>query len=250
VCLGQEHTRGTGNEIPAIKAPLETLALKGCIVTLDAIGCRTAIAQKILERGGDYLLAVKDNQDTPANALREFFADGEAGGSGSLPAGRHRTIGKGHGRIETRQALWVTDLSWLDKRLRERWPQLAGIGMIERQREINGAVSVERAFRIGSKGSRPLKPSLTPPQVTRASRIARIGCSTSPFARTTALSEETMHPIASPPCASLRWPCRTRIPSIPGVACAPEAKPPNASPTTMPHCSDSPQGGRCGCAPP
>ena len=152
LCLGQEHTRGKGNEIPAIKALLDTLALKGCIVTLDAIGCQTGIAQKILDRGGDYLLAVKDNQSTLADALREFFADGDASGFGSLPISRHHAVEKGHGRIETRQALWVTDLSWMDKKLREHWPKLAGVGMIERQRDIKGAVSTERAFYIGSQG--------------------------------------------------------------------------------------------------
>ena len=152
LCLGQEHTRGKGNEIPAIKALLDTLALKGCIVTMDAIGCQTEIAQKILDRGGDYLLAVKDNQKTLSCALQEFFADGETVGFGALPVSRHQTIEKDHGRIETRQALWVSDLSWLDKKLREHWPKLAGVGMIERRREINGHVSSERAFYIGSKG--------------------------------------------------------------------------------------------------
>lgn len=152
LCLGQEHTRGKGNEIAAIKALLDTLALKGCIVTIDAIGCQTGIAQKILDRGGDYLLAVKDNQETLANALREFFADGETGGFGDLPVSSHQTVEKDHGRIETRQALWITDLSWLDKQLRERWPKLAGVGMIERQRDINGKISNERAFYIGSPG--------------------------------------------------------------------------------------------------
>lgn len=152
LCLGQEHTRGKGNEIAAIKVLLDTLVLKGCIVTIDAIGCQTEIAQKILDRGGDYLLAVKDNQGTLANALREFFADGEAVGFGALPVSCHQTIEKDHGRIETRRALWVTDLSWLDRKLREHWPKLAGIGMIERQREINGKTSSERAFYIGSKG--------------------------------------------------------------------------------------------------
>jgi hypothetical protein len=88
LCLGQEHTRGKGHEIPAIKALLDTLALKGCIVTIDAIGCQTEIARKILDRGGDYLLAVKDNQKDLADALREFFADGEIRGFGSLPAMR------------------------------------------------------------------------------------------------------------------------------------------------------------------
>ena len=152
LCLGQEHTRGKGNEIPAIKALLDTLALKGCIVTIDAIGCQTEIAQKILDRGGDYLLAVKDNQKDLADALREFFADGETWGFGSLPVSHYQSLEKDHGRIETRQATWVSDLSWLDKKLREHWPKLAGIGMIERQREINGTVSNERAYYIGSQG--------------------------------------------------------------------------------------------------
>ena len=152
LCLAQEHTRGKGNEIPAIKALLDTLALKGCIVTIDAIGCQTEIAQKILERGGDYLLAVKDNQQTLASALREFFADGEAAGFGTLPVDCYETVEKDHGRIETRRVLWITKLSWLDKKLREHWPKLAGIGMIERQREINGKTSTECAFYIGSQG--------------------------------------------------------------------------------------------------
>ena len=152
LCLGQEHTRGKGNEIPAIKALLDTLALKGCIVTLDAIGCQTEIAQKILDRGGDYLLAVKDNQKDLADALREFFAEGETWGFGALPVSHYQSIEKDHGRIETRQAMWVSDLSWLDKKLREHWPKLAGVGLIQRQREINGAVSTERAYYIGSQG--------------------------------------------------------------------------------------------------
>lgn len=152
LCLAQEHTRGKGNEIPAIKALLDTLALKGCIVTMDAIGCQTEIAQKILDRGGDYLLAVKDNQATLANALREFFADGETAGFGALPVDRYQTVEKDHGRIETRQALWVTDLSWLDRKFRQHWPKLAGVGMIERRRELNGTVSIEHACYIGSQG--------------------------------------------------------------------------------------------------
>lgn len=152
LCLGQEHIRGKGNEISAIKALLDTLALKGCIATIDAIGCQTEIAQKILDRGGDYLLAVKENQKSLAGALREFFADGATAGFGALPVSRYQSVEKDHGRIETRQAMWITDLSWLDKKLREHWPKLAGVGMIERQREINGTVSTERAFYIGSQG--------------------------------------------------------------------------------------------------
>jgi hypothetical protein len=59
LCLAQEGVRGKGQEIGAIKSLLETLTLKECIVTLDALGCQTEIARKMLERGGDYLLAVR-----------------------------------------------------------------------------------------------------------------------------------------------------------------------------------------------
>lgn len=151
LCLGQESTHGKGNEIAAIKALLDTLTLEGCIVTIDAIGCQTDIAQKILDRGGDYLLAVKDNQGKLADALTEFFTEGESAGFGRLPVSRHTTVGKAHGRIENRRALWVTHLSWLDKEIHQHWPKLAGVGMIERQRAIDGKLSSERAFYIGSK---------------------------------------------------------------------------------------------------
>jgi predicted transposase YbfD/YdcC len=152
LCLGQEGTRGKGNEIAGIKALLDTLTLKGCIVTIDAIGCQTEIAQKIVAQGGDYLLAVKDNQGKLANSLREFFAEADVSGFGALSVSRYKTVEKDHGRIETRSALWVSDLAWMDRPIRQHWPKLMGVGMVERTREINGNISTERAFYIGSKG--------------------------------------------------------------------------------------------------
>jgi predicted transposase YbfD/YdcC len=152
LCLAQESTRGKGQKIGAIKALLETLMLKGCIATIDAIGCQTEIAQKILERGGDSLLAVKDNQPHLAEALQEFFDEGDVSGFGRMEVSRHETVEKGHGRIETRRASWVTALSWLDPSIRQRWPKLAGVGLLEQERDIQGKVSRERAFYIGSQG--------------------------------------------------------------------------------------------------
>jgi predicted transposase YbfD/YdcC len=152
LCLAQEGVRGKGNEIPAIKALLETLYLKDCIVTIDAIGCQTDIAQKILDQGGDYLLSVKDNQESLAQALRDFFETTDKDGAGTLVISRCNSIDKDHGRIETRHAYWITDLYWLDAPIKKKWPKLAGVGMIERKREINGKVSIERAYYIGSKG--------------------------------------------------------------------------------------------------
>ncbi len=69
-----------------------------------------------------------------------------------MPVSRYETVEKDHGRIETRSALWVSDLDWLDRPIRLHWPKLAGVGMLERRREIDGKVSTERAFYIGSKG--------------------------------------------------------------------------------------------------
>jgi len=65
---------------------------------------------------------------------------------------RHETVEKDHGRIETRRALWVSKLDWLDRPIRERWSKLAGVGMLERSRIIDGKRSTERAFYIGSIG--------------------------------------------------------------------------------------------------
>jgi predicted transposase YbfD/YdcC len=109
--LSRKAPKAKGRELSGIKALLDTLTLKGCIVTIDALGCQTEIAQKILERGGDYLLAAKDNQPHLAEAVGEFFAEGDTQGFGRLPISRHEMVEKGHGRIETRRAAWITDLS-------------------------------------------------------------------------------------------------------------------------------------------
>ena len=152
LALCQEGVRGKGHEIAALKALLETLALKGCIVTIDAIGCQTEIAQKIVDRGGDSLLTVKDNQGHLAQTLREFFEEAETNGLGALPVSRHETIEKDHGRIETRQAVWVSRLDWMDRSIRQHWPKLSGVGLMKRSREIHGKTSTEWSYYIGSKG--------------------------------------------------------------------------------------------------
>jgi predicted transposase YbfD/YdcC len=152
LCLAQEGTRGKGNEISAIKTLLDTLTLKGCIVTIDAIGCQTEIAEKIVERGGDYLLAVKENQGNLFEAIASFYREGQTHGFGSMAVSRFETLEKDHGRIETRSYTWVDKLQWMEPSVRGNWRQLAGVGMVERQREMNGKISIERTFYIGTKG--------------------------------------------------------------------------------------------------
>jgi len=150
LCLGQEGTRGKGHEIVAIKALLKVHTLKDCTVTIDAIGCQ----REIVGQGGHYLLALKANQGTLFDSVAEFYAEGQRHGFGTLAVSRFETLEKDHGRIETRRHLWVGKLDWMEPSLRGDWKNLAGVGMVERQRqrEIKGKVSVERTFCIGSQG--------------------------------------------------------------------------------------------------
>jgi DDE family transposase len=77
--LGQVAVAEGSNEIPAIPALLRTLALRGCLVTVDAIGCQTAIARAIVERGADYVLALKENQEGLCAAVEGASAELTAG---------------------------------------------------------------------------------------------------------------------------------------------------------------------------
>ena len=78
VSLRQEGSAEKGNKLAAIKTLLETLVLKGCIVTLDVLGCQTEIAEKIIAQGGDYVLVVKNNQKNLSDAIVDFFDTVEA----------------------------------------------------------------------------------------------------------------------------------------------------------------------------
>ena len=157
VSLGQEGSVGKGNELAAIKALLDTLVLKGCIVTMDALGCQTDVAAKIVAQGGDYVLAVKDNQKHLSQALVEFFATAEAFDFRNVEVQKRVWVDKNHGRLETRRAALVTDVSWMDKPMRENWKKLAGVGMIESEQEIKGKISIERRYFIVSAGVRTVE---------------------------------------------------------------------------------------------
>jgi predicted transposase YbfD/YdcC len=71
---------------------------------------------------------------------------------GALPVSRHETIEKDPGRIEIRQAVWVSRLDWMDRAIRQHWPKRSSVGLIKRSREIRGKTSTEWSYYIGSKG--------------------------------------------------------------------------------------------------
>ena len=146
--LGQVKTAEKSNEITAIPELLDALLLKGCIVTIDAMGCQTAIAAKIVEKESDYVLAVKNNQPTLAQAIEGFFNGAESKAWECVPHTFAEWIEKDHGRIETRRCWVVDDLDCLGKD--HKWTQPKTLSMVEAIREINGVASTERRYYISS----------------------------------------------------------------------------------------------------
>lgn len=149
--LGQVKVDAKSNEITAIPALLRMLEVAGCIVTLDAMGCQTAIARLIIERKGDYVLALKKNQGTLHQDVWLYFKGGQkVAFQGMVKPSFYETVEKGHGRIETRRYWIVSDPEWL--RHKKAWKGLQSIGMVEALREINGKVSREIRYYITSLG--------------------------------------------------------------------------------------------------
>jgi predicted transposase YbfD/YdcC len=146
--LGQEATEEKSNEITAIPKLLELLELKGCIVTIDAMGCQRAIAAQIRAQGGDYVLGLKGNQSALQESVEDFFEVATAADFAAVSHDFHEEIDKDHGRLEVRR-YWVTeDLRTLpDNPL---WAGLRSIGMVERRCTIGTTETVERRYFINS----------------------------------------------------------------------------------------------------
>jgi predicted transposase YbfD/YdcC len=148
VVLGQRKVDTKSNEITAIPALLALLALKGCIVTIDAMGCQRDIAQKIVTQGADYVLALKGNQPTLEQAVERFFLTGPEAEAHCRQSDYQEHSEHGHGRVETRRA-WIS--ADLDAELRATaWPGLQSIGLVEATRTVGGKTSVEQRFYLSS----------------------------------------------------------------------------------------------------
>jgi predicted transposase YbfD/YdcC len=146
--LGQVATDAKSNEITAIPELLEYLDLKGAIVSIDAMGCQKPIAADIIGGGGEYVLAVKENQphlyEDIERAFEEILDQGEPG----VDFTECQTEGTRSGRQETRTCCVITDPKGIrDARL---WAGLTAIIMVISHREINGVASDEIRYFIGS----------------------------------------------------------------------------------------------------
>src|SRR5215217_99846 len=145
--LGQQACEAKSNEITAIPLLLERLALTGALVTIDAMGCQTRIAQTILGRGADYLLAVKENWPNLHGESERFFED-------AIGLDRDQTTDADHGRIELRRHAVSHDIAFLTGNRRfpgePRFPGLAAIAMVEAEVERGRKRSRERRYYLCS----------------------------------------------------------------------------------------------------
>ena len=146
--LAQQKVEEKSNEITAIPKLLELLDLKGHVVTIDAMGTQKAIAKKIIDKEGDYILALKGNQGTLNNDVRLFLESELSKSSSLVIEDEHEEFDKGHGRIESRKCIVSSDVDWLSQK--EKWAGLRTIAMIEETQEIKGEVSIARRFFISS----------------------------------------------------------------------------------------------------
>ena len=146
--LAQIATDVKSNEITAVPKLLATLSLKGTIVTTDALNCQRAIAQQIVEQGGDYALALKGNQGTLHDDVVRCLGDPASTLTAATP-----DVDADHGRIETRTAAVSTDIEWLQDD--HRWPGLKAIGKVDRVRETPAGTTTETAFYLLSAALSP-----------------------------------------------------------------------------------------------
>lgn len=146
--LGQRKIDDKSNEIAAIPQLLEMLALEGAIVTIDAMGCQRKICQQIIDKGADYVIALKGNQGSLREDVELFFDEHLERNIGGAFIRTSETVDAAHGRFETRRYTVCEDVDWLTAR--HNWPGLKALIMTEYTREIRDKAETVRLFYIAS----------------------------------------------------------------------------------------------------
>jgi predicted transposase YbfD/YdcC len=149
--LGQVKVNEKSNEITAIPQLLAALEVSGCIVTIDAMGCQTEIAEQIIDREAEYVLALKENQGRLYEDVEHLFVDLEASQYKAYACEYEKTVDKDHGRIEIRECWTISDPQVL-QHLRgfANWKNLATVSRIRSQRWIGEEKSTEDRYHIAS----------------------------------------------------------------------------------------------------
>ena len=146
--LGQVKVAEKSNEIVAIPKLLDMMAIEGAIVTTDAMGCQRDIAQKVIDKKADYVLALKGNQGTLRDDVELFATEQKARGFADTEISQDTTVDGDHGRIETRTTTVIHDVKWLQDR--HKRPGLKGVVIVESRRETNGKIEQETRYYITS----------------------------------------------------------------------------------------------------
>lgn len=149
--LGQVATDAKSNEITAIPELLRLLDVKGCIVTIDAAGTQTAIAEQIVAAGGDYVLALKGNQKGLAEDVQRLFEWGRSIDFAEVQHDHVRTTTKDHGRLEIRDCWTISDPRYLgDLRQGRQWKSLRSVALVQLECRQNDRMTVETRYFISS----------------------------------------------------------------------------------------------------
>src|SRR5262245_2693644 len=148
VVLGQQKVEEKSNEITAIPALLRLLELRGGIVTIDARGCQKAIARTIVEQEAEYVLALKANHGFLYDEVHHFFRWARQRQFVDVPHLSYHPLDGEHGCIEERRYWLVSELGWLTDK--KEWAGLRSLGLVERQRTVDGATTVEDHYYLTS----------------------------------------------------------------------------------------------------
>lgn len=149
--LGQRKVDEKSNEITAIPELLRLLDVSGCIVTIDAMGCQTEIAEQIIDQEADYVLTVKENQGHLYEDIDLFFQLAHQNDFQKINYTFDRTVNKGHGRIETRQCWAISGEDSLQfLRDHEQWKGLRTIAKVNSQRQVKSKITIETRYYISS----------------------------------------------------------------------------------------------------
>jgi predicted transposase YbfD/YdcC len=149
--LGQVKVDDKSNEITAIPQLLRVLALEGCIVTIDAMGCQKNIAKLITDQGADYVLALKANQGNLFEDVVQLFDDAHKVNFKEIEHDFYQTTSAGHGRVEIRRHWTMGAVEHLIDA--EQWQGFASIGMVQSERRLNGQRAIETRYYILSLSS-------------------------------------------------------------------------------------------------
>lgn len=159
--LGQVKANEKSNEITAIPELLESIDIRGAMVTIDAAGCQTEIVEKIREGGGNYFIALKGNQGTLHAEAENFFTQAKDVGYQEADCETATSCEKGHGRIEEREVVVTNQLDWLG--CKSSWKDLTSLVQVISRRSIGENTTEERRYYICNLELKPV----------RAGKIAR-----------------------------------------------------------------------------